>query len=144
MNIEQSKTLHTIAQALLVLAGDNSSAIGQACGMQAKQQSSGQLLGTYEHGATAGGTDRVTEARQTEIEREFSRLVRANESLQHATDLLWKRTNTVTSPPAPSETNKATAIDSCGSQLGNQLQEQALRAEGIAANLRYLAESLAV
>lgn len=81
---------------------------------------------------------------QTEIERELSRLSRANEGLRYATEELWKRTNTVVFPPPPTSDGCSTAIESCGSQLGDAIQSEALRIESTAASLRFLAQSLAI
>lgn len=83
-------------------------------------------------------------APESEIEREMNRLRRAHESVRFAAELLWKRTGIVAYPPAPTEAGCSTAIESCRSQLGNDIQAQALHADSTAGSLRYLADSLAL
>lgn len=99
-------------------------------------------------GGAVGGLAQLRQtepgAAESEIEREMNRLRRAHESVRFAAEVLWKRAGLVVFAPPPAESECNTAIESCKSQLGNDIQQQALHADSTANSLRYLIDSLAL
>jgi hypothetical protein len=128
MQLHEQKALASIAHELLRITEDGSE--------------KGSVIGS---GDACMTKSRVQElAPESEIEREMNRLRRAHESVRFAAEVLWKRTGIVVYPPAPAEAGCSTAIESCRSQLGNDIQQQALHVDSTAGSLRYLADSLAL
>ena len=123
MQIHEQKALASIAHELLRIT-----------------EGGGQIVG----GTTAGSARDPEPSLESEIEREMNRLRRAHESMRLAAEALWKRTGVIAFPPAPPGAVDGKSIESCGSQLGNDIQQQALNAESTACSLRYLADSLAI
>lgn len=82
---------------------------------------------------------------ESEIEREVSRLNRADLQLAQAVEMLWDRLSRagVLSPPEPAEEpTDGTVIEAARSSLGSELQESALSIERKTERLHHLMRSL--